>query len=101
SWLRLLSDDDAELPDVQPEDPAVLFYTSGTTGTPKGVPLTHKNLVFQLDALRQANLVEDDDRFLLPLPLHHVYPFVVGMLAPLMLGLPIVLPQSLSGPQMI
>src|SRR5207253_8752612 len=89
------------LPQVEPDDPAVLFYTSGTTGPPKGVPLSHKNLVFQLHALAQANLVNEDDHFLLPLPLHHVYPFVVGMLAPLHLGLPIVLPQGRTGPQMV
>jgi long-chain acyl-CoA synthetase len=101
SWQRLLSDQSAELPQVEPDDPAVLFYTSGTTGMPKGVPLSHRNLVFQLNTLRQANLVREDDRFLLPLPLHHVYPFVLGMLGPMLLGLPLVLPQALTGPQMI
>jgi long-chain acyl-CoA synthetase len=100
-WQRLLSDDAIELPKIEPVDKAVLFYTSGTTGPPKGVPLSHSNLVFQLKALRDANLVREDDRFLLPLPLHHVYPFVLGVLAPLMLGLPIVVPQALSGPQII
>jgi long-chain acyl-CoA synthetase len=98
-WQRLLSDHTEELPQVEVDDPAVLFYTSGTTGPPKGVPLTHKNLVFQLNTLREADLVSEDDRFLLPLPLHHVYPFVLGMLGPLMLGLPIVLPQAMTGPQ--
>jgi len=41
------------------------------------------------------------DRVLLPLPLHHVYPFVVGLLAPLSLGVPVILPPSLTGPQML
>lgn len=51
--------------------------------------------------LINANLVDDNDRILLPLPLHHVYPFVVGMLTPLARGLPIVLPSSITGPQII
>jgi long-chain acyl-CoA synthetase len=86
---------------VSPEDRAVLFYTSGTTGPPKGVPLTHRNLAFQLDRLLAADLVTGDDRVLLPLPLHHVYPFTIGMLTPLALGLPIVLPHTLTGPQLM
>src|SRR5205814_108453 len=42
-----------------------------------------------------------DDRVLLPLPLHHVYPFTIGTLTPLTLGLPIVIPYTLSGPQLL
>src|SRR5207245_2318785 len=64
-------------------------------------PLSHGNLAFELNALRRADLVTADDRVLLPLPLHHVYPFVIGMLAALTFGLPIILPHSLTGPQMI
>jgi long-chain acyl-CoA synthetase len=86
---------------VAPEDQAVLFYTSGTTGAPKGVPLTHKNLTFQLEILLAAELVTSRDRVLLPLPLHHVYPFTIGLLTPLALGLPIVLPYMLTGPQLM
>jgi long-chain acyl-CoA synthetase len=88
-----------ELPDLQPQDRAALFYTSGTTGKPKGVPLTHANLCYQIETIARQELVTAADRVLLPLPLHHVYPFVVGMLAPLALGLPIVLPHALTGPQ--
>src|SRR5215217_5082118 len=101
SWRRLLSDVDAELPGLEPEGTAALFYTSGTTGTAKGVPLSHGNLTFQLDTLLKANLVTEDDRVLLPLPLHHVYPFVIGMLTPLCAGLPIVMPHALTGPQLV
>src|SRR5215217_7960650 len=101
SWRRLLSDVDAELPELEPEGAAALFYTSGTTGTAKGVPLSHGNLTFQLDMLLEANLVTEDDRVLLPLPLHHVYPFVIGMLTPLAAGLPLVIPRSLTGPQIV
>lgn len=101
SWRRLLSDAATELPEASPEDIAVLFYTSGTTGAPKGVPLSHRNLTSNLEALLGLNLVEPEDRFLLPLPLHHVYPFTVGFLAPLASGLPIILPASLTGPELL
>jgi long-chain acyl-CoA synthetase len=101
SWRCLLTDEDVDLPTAWPGDVAALFYTSGTTGAAKGVPLSHANLVFQIDTLLGADLVSEDDRVLLPLPLHHVYPFVMGMLTPLAAGLPIVLPQSLTGPQLV
>jgi long-chain acyl-CoA synthetase len=84
-----------------PDDPAVLFYTSGTTGTPKGVPLSHRNLLANLDALLGLGLVGDDDRVLLPLPLHHIYPFTVGLLAPLAAGAVVVLPHALTGPELL
>jgi long-chain acyl-CoA synthetase len=102
SWRSLLAEDrGAELAQPDPDEPAALFYTSGTTGAPKGVPLSHANLAFQIDAILGAEVVTEDDRMLVPLPLHHVYPFVMGMLAPLALGLTIVLPHSLTGPQIV
>src|SRR5215218_7398446 len=93
SWRYLLTDEAV--------DGAALFYTSGTTGAAKGVPLSHANLVFQIESLLGADLVSEEDRVLLPLPLHHVYPFVMGMLTPLAAGLPVIMPQSLTGPQLV
>lgn len=101
SWRHLLSKNAGALPKLGPEDHATLFYTSGTTGPPKGVPLTHRNLSVQIEAALATGLTSEDDHLLLPLPLHHVYPFVIGMLAPLTMGLTIVIPQSLTGPQII
>jgi len=101
SWRSLLTDEDGDLTPSEPGDVAALFYTSGTTGAPKGVPLSHGNIVFQIDSLLDADLVSEDDRVLLPLPLHHVYPFVMGMLTPLAAGLPIIMPRSLTGPQLV
>lgn len=100
-WQALQSPHAVALPPSDASDPAALFYTSGTTGCPKGVPLSHANLAFQLDALAAAGLLTPSDRVALPLPLHHVYPFVLGLLAPLALGLPLILPQALTGPQVL
>lgn len=100
-WQALQAPHAVVLPQAGAADPAALFYTSGTTGRPKGVPLSHANLAFQLDALAATGLLTPSDRVALPLPLHHVYPFVLGLLAPLALGLPLILPQALTGPQVL
>ncbi|GAB4357187.1 MAG: AMP-binding protein [Methylohalobius crimeensis] len=100
SW-RALAGGAVTLPENHADDPAALFYTSGTTGLPKGVPLSHRNMEFQLDALARAGIALANDRVLLPLPLHHVYPFVVGLLTPISLNLTLVLPYALTGPQLV
>ena len=101
SWQRLSRRQAQPAFPVLPEDPALLFYTSGASGRPKGVPLTHHNLLSNLQALLDVLVYRPDERLLLPLPLHHVYPFMIGLLAPCTLGLPVILPHSLTGPQML
>lgn len=98
SWTALPENDPGPPPAPDPDTAAILFYTSGTTGLPKGVPLSHANIAYQLQTLIEAELVTSADRVLLPLPLHHVYPLVCGMLTPLALGLPLITPQGLTGP---
>jgi len=89
----------AQLPAApDPGSEAVLFYTSGTSGPPKGVPLTHRNLLANLAAVLDEGLVSANDRLLLPLPLHHVFPFAVGLLTAPASGVPVVLPHALTGP---
>jgi long-chain acyl-CoA synthetase len=101
TWSELLEDEPGDLPELGAERQAVLLYTSGTTGTPKGVPLTHGNLCANFQALLDAGLAEPGDRLFLPLPLHHTYPLTVGVLAPLALGAPIMLPAGITGPQIM
>jgi len=88
-----------ELPEVEPGDIASLPYTSGTTGKPKGVPLTHRNLASNAAALSVQSLIAADDRVLLPLPLHHTYPFTVGLVTALLKGAAVVFPAGISGPE--
>ncbi|MGG5889088.1 AMP-binding protein [Falsiroseomonas sp. HC035] len=86
---------------VGPGDRAILFYTSGTTGPPKGVPVTHGNLIYQLRVLAGTGIVSAEDRVLLPLPMHHVYPLVLGVLTPLAAGIAVVLPAGFTGTQLV
>lgn len=101
SWQQFAQDPETAHSSISPDHQAVLFYTSGTSGRPKGVPLTHRNLTSNLHALLSLNLIHKEDRFLVPLPFHHVYPFTVGLLASLAAKVPLILPHSLTGPQLL
>ena len=63
----------AELPARDRGDPAFLLYTSGTTGRPRGVELTHWNVLSQQAAVAQAWSVSQEDVFLSYLPWHHCF----------------------------
>src|SRR5262249_22735113 len=74
--------DDLELPPLsaasavasrpQPSTPAMLMYTSGTTGVPKGAVLTHENVVHAGSAVSESLALTATDRVLSSLPLYHV-----------------------------
>jgi malonyl-CoA/methylmalonyl-CoA synthetase len=66
----------AALPSVHRQRRAMMVYTSGTTGRPKGVVTTHANLEFQVASLVEAWGWLPDDRIVLVLPLHHVHGIV-------------------------
>ncbi len=66
----------------QPDDLAVIIYTSGTTSKPKGVMLTHKALCKQIELSSAIFPVKGDDTFLSVLPLSHTYECSIGMIYP-------------------
>ncbi len=78
---------DEPLPtEPEPESPALVVYTSGTTGPPKGVVLPRRAIVSSLDALADAWEWTEHDVLAHCLPLFHVHGLVLGVLGPLRLG---------------
>ncbi len=70
-----------------PDDLCELVYTSGTTGAPKGVALSHKNLMANVRQVSaQFPMVNEDYRFLSLLPLSHMFEQTAGCLVPLFIG---------------
>lgn len=69
-----------------PDAVALVVYTSGTTGLPKGVPLTRRAIAANLDALAQAWQWTPDDVLVHGLPLFHVHGLVLGLLGSLRIG---------------
>ncbi|HLO57455.1 MAG TPA: AMP-binding protein [Bacteroidales bacterium] len=75
---------------------ALILYTSGTTGNPKGVMLSFKNLLANLTAVcHDVPIFTATDRVMVLLPLHHVLPLVGSIIAPLYTGGTMVLNSSL------
>jgi acyl-CoA synthetase (AMP-forming)/AMP-acid ligase II len=81
---------------VLPEDATLLLYTSGTTGAPKGVALTHGNLLAECGHIRQAHCLVKEDTALCLLPFYHINGLVVTLLTPLFVGLKVILPPRFS-----
>ena len=71
---------------ANPDSPALLIYTSGTTGTPKGVPLSHRNILINVMDVKEEIDATDQDVVVSVLPLSHVFEFTGGFLLPMWLG---------------
>ena len=75
-----------------PEDVANIQYTSGTTGLPKGVMLTHRNLVNNGHVMSLSLRMTSDDRICAPVPLYHCFGSVIGTMVSLVSGATLILP---------
>ena len=82
---------------VNPDTVATLIFTSGTTGKPKGVMLTHRNFTFMVSELSKIFEFGVNDGMLSVLPLHHTFEFSTGLLMPLARGAQITYLSELSG----
>jgi len=85
-----------ELAEVTEDDPALLLYTSGTTGLPKGAVLTHKNMVAGGQNVTLAHCLTPEDRGLVSLPFYHINAEIVSVMGPLVSGSSIVVPERFS-----
>ncbi len=88
----LMADDPDFIPEaegIEPaadQDPALYLYTSGTTGRPKGVTLSHANLIANVESSQLAGKFNPDDSFLCLLPFFHTYAITGTFLLPLLNG---------------
>lgn len=86
--IKTGSDSQAELVSPKSDEIAIIMYTSGSTGVPKGVLLSHKNIISTLKAFCDAIPIRDDDVFLGYLPLAHVFELLSESVC-LLTGVPI------------
>jgi long-chain acyl-CoA synthetase len=84
----------ANPPDVSPDDEALIVYTSGTTGNPKGVVLTQYNLLIDAKEISAWHGLTEGDRMMCVLPIHHVNGTVVTLMTPMYYGGSVVLNQK-------
>jgi acyl-CoA synthetase (AMP-forming)/AMP-acid ligase II len=82
------------VPEVNEEDPALLLYTSGTTGLPKGVVLTNKNMISGGQYVIQAHALTSRDVALCSLVLYHINALVVSLISTIVCGATIVVPHK-------
>ncbi len=92
-WLVTsdLADADEGPAPARPDDVAFLQYTSGSTATPRGVMVTHGNLVHNLEAIRRTIGDDDDPGFVSWLPPYHDMGLIGGILHPVQQGFPVTL----------
>ena len=83
------------------EDVAVLVYTSGTTGNPKGVMITYENIKTNMEGVRAVDLVNETDVILAMLPYHHIMPLCFTLILPIYMGVPIVLLTEISSASLL
>src|SRR5699024_7318255 len=101
-WLAEGDSQDPKLAERQSQldanDPINIQFTSGTTGTPKGATLTHRNLLNNAYHLGETLCLTTEDKLCLPLPLYHCFAMVLGNLTMLSHGASLVYPSSSFDP---
>ncbi|RPJ09535.1 MAG: long-chain fatty acid--CoA ligase, partial [Spirochaetaceae bacterium] len=78
------------------DDTAVIMYTSGTTGKPKGVMLSYDNLLASIEGVRNLGMITSSDSIIALLPFYHIFPLQGSVLAPLSIGSQVVFIRNLN-----
>ena len=95
-WLAAAEGTSVPERHLSPDKLATIVYTSGTTGRPKGVMLTHENIVWNAWYTTQCGPFDDQDVFLSFLPLSHSFERTEGYYLPMMLGAEVVYARSIA-----
>jgi fatty-acyl-CoA synthase len=98
SWSAFLREPDDIVCRPDPAKPAAILYTSGTTGSPKGVLLTHINLVNNGRFIAQYMRLTEEDRICIPVPLFHCFGSVMGTLTAAITGAACIFPAATFDP---
>jgi long-chain acyl-CoA synthetase len=83
------------------EDPAVILYTSGTTSDPKGVVLTHGNLLAEAECVFAALQIDQRDSILGVMPLYHALAQMGNLLLPFLVGARVIFLEEVSAPELL
>jgi fatty-acyl-CoA synthase len=95
SWTQMLTEGQNVVDGrIRPNDVTNIQYTSGTTGSPKGVMLTHRNVLNNAQVIADGMRVSENDRIVVPVPLYHCFGCVIGTLVSVLTGATLVLPAA-------
>jgi len=99
SWDEMIANGrDIPAFNASPDDVANIQYTSGTTGLPKGVMLTHRGLVNNGMAIGLMLRANETDRICAPVPLYHCFGSVIGSMVSVVYGATLILPSAQFDP---
>ncbi|WP_019625437.1 long-chain fatty acid--CoA ligase [Thioalkalivibrio sp. ALJT] len=97
AWLERGDPERVQRPDLDPQGLATIVFTSGTTGRPKGVMLSHRNILDNARACSTAGPLSQADRFLSFLPLSHMLERTGGYYMPMLIGAEVAFARSIQG----
>ncbi|MFZ5466071.1 MAG: AMP-dependent synthetase/ligase [Pseudomonadota bacterium] len=96
AWCARAEGEEHHVPAIAPDDLATIVYTSGTTGRPKGVMLSHRNILSNARAAASLIDIGPSDRFLSFLPLSHMLERTAGCVLPMLCGAEVAFARSIQ-----
>jgi fatty-acyl-CoA synthase len=94
-WARMLEQGrDIPACRISPNQVTNIQYTSGTTGSPKGVLLTHRNVLNNAAIIAKGMMMSERDRIVVPVPMYHCFGCVIGTMVSVVSGATMILPTA-------